>query len=167
MSRRFAERSRRDFLRGRVRARPPYSSERRIREHCTGCAACIEACPESILLADADGFPRVDFRRGAVGCTFCGACVDACAEPVFDRDAAAPWRLDVAIAADRCFAHAGVHCEACRDACGEAAIRFRPRIGGPPTPAIDPERCTGCGACAAICPQDAVAVRPASSEATA
>ena len=40
---------------------------------CTGCAACVEACPVEAIKTD-DDFAVVD----ADTCTECGACVDAC-----------------------------------------------------------------------------------------
>jgi electron transfer flavoprotein alpha subunit len=42
------------------------------REKCTGCAACVLACPFACLTMQGDT-PRVD-----AGCTLCGACRDVC-----------------------------------------------------------------------------------------
>lgn len=60
--------------------------------------------------------------------------------------------------ADTCLARQFVHCQSCADACPEQAIRFTPRLGGPPLPAIDAARCTACGECVAACPVDALSV---------
>lgn len=57
-----------------------------------------------------------------------------------------------------CLARAGIHCRSCGDACPEAAIRFRPRLGAPPLPEVGPARCTGCGACVEVCPAGAVSL---------
>jgi ferredoxin-type protein NapF len=54
-----------------------------------------------------------------------------------------------------CLESSGVVCRACRDACDERAIAFQAR---PAPPLIDPSRCTGCGACAKVCPASAIAV---------
>ncbi|NLN76348.1 MAG: 4Fe-4S binding protein [Armatimonadetes bacterium] len=48
---------------------------------CTGCAACVEACPvEAITIAD--DLAVVD----ADTCTDCGACVDACPTEAISMD---------------------------------------------------------------------------------
>ncbi len=73
----------------------------------------------------------------------------------------------VAAIGDACLAGAGIHCQSCGDACPEAAIRFRPRLGGPPLPEVAPDRCTGCGDCAAVCPADAVTLQPPMRQAPA
>jgi ferredoxin-type protein NapF len=57
---------------------------------------------------------------------------------------------------EACLPRAGISCMACRDACEPAAIRFRPRVGGPFLPEIDAEACTGCGECISVCPADAI-----------
>ena len=41
---------------------------------------------------------------------------------------------------------------------GSEAIRFSPRLGGPPRPEILDDRCTGCGACVRPCPVAALRV---------
>lgn len=150
---------RRGFLTGRRLSRPeairpPWSRAASVSTACTGCGACVTACPQNIIVLDADGRPALTFD--ARECTFCGACAEACPEPVFDRSIAAFPHV-AAIGAD-CFAKRGVVCQSCGDACPETAIRFRPRLGGPALPEIAADRCSGCGACIAACPAQAVAV---------
>jgi ferredoxin len=71
--------------------------------------------------------------------------------------AARPPLHDLTIGAG-CLARRGVVCQSCGDLCPEAAISFRPRIGGPPLPSIDHDLCTGCGDCVSACPADAIAI---------
>lgn len=148
--------SRRRLLTGRDRQsplRPPGVAQSGL-ENCTACGACVEACPTGIISL-ADRLPILDFSTGE--CTFCGACAKACPEPVFDTDI--PVAFDhVAAISEGCLAKSGITCMACRDACPEEAIRFRPRIGGPFLPEILTQICTGCGACVAPCPAGAVSM---------
>src|SRR6478609_8994218 len=78
--------SRRNFLQGRVAPvsgiRPPGVTKNGF-DACTGCAACVEACPTGII-STAHGFPTLDFKVGEG--TFCGECANACPEPVFSAE---------------------------------------------------------------------------------
>jgi ferredoxin-type protein NapF len=164
-------RSRRALLRGDptprdVPLRPPWSvAEETFTDACTRCGECLDACPEDILIHGDGGFPTVDFQRGE--CSFCQDCVDACPEPAFlDPTEHPPWRQTARIS-EACLCQRGVVCQNCRDACPENAIRFPPRLGGPALPVLDTSRCTGCGACVAICPSQAIGIRRDVREATA
>ena len=107
-------------------------------------------------MAGDGGFPSVDFGRGE--CTFCTGCVTACKPAALvRRDDAAPWPYR-ALIGDACLPRRGVECRVCGDYCAAGAIRFSPRLGGSPLPAVDAERCTGCGACVAPCPTRAIRI---------
>ncbi|HEY6815314.1 MAG TPA: ferredoxin-type protein NapF, partial [Croceibacterium sp.] len=127
----------------------------RFRQACTGCGDCIAACPERVLAPGEGGFPTFDPALGE--CLFCGECVTACESRALDPlRLDRPWQLEAAVSAG-CLARNGVTCFACRDACGESAIRFRPALGGA-VPEIDAARCTGCGACVGPCPVTAISL---------
>ena len=153
---------RRNWLRGRFRTGnavipPPWlRSPETLFDQCTRCLKCADACPERIVIGDENGFPTLDFQRGE--CTFCGYCADACPEHLFRADRSQqPWDLIAAID-QNCLNKKGVVCRGCEDACEAQALRFPPRIGGVSIPQLDTERCTGCGACVAVCPTRAIRV---------
>ncbi|MEO5323040.1 ferredoxin-type protein NapF [Mesorhizobium sp. CC13] len=156
--------SRRTFLTGRVptaslRILPPGMAENMLAA-CTGCGACAEACPTEII-GLVEGKPSLDFQAGE--CLLCGDCASVCPEPVFDR-AVPPAFAHVVAIAEACLARNGVSCMSCRDACPQTAIALRPRIGGPFLPQLDKTACTGCGACIAPCPVQAISVSPMALE---
>lgn len=154
--------SRRGFFRGRPRPkienRPPWAlSEASFIDTCTRCNDCITACPESIILSGDGGFPRVDFAQGE--CTFCGDCVSACKpRALIQNEGQIAWLLKAEIG-QNCLPKKGVECRTCGDFCGPRAIRFTPRLGGSPLPDIDVASCTGCGACFAPCPVNAITLK--------
>lgn len=147
--------ARRSFLRGgrtlSAERRPPWTDES-FTDACVRCGDCIDACPENVLFKGDGGFPQIGFQDE--GCTFCEECVRACNEPVFDlaREAFS-WRARIR---DNCLALANIHCQSCQDACEPEAIRFSPSLAHVPTPRVALDDCTGCGACVAVCPQDAI-----------
>lgn len=154
--------SRRQFIRGdftprRTPQRPPWAlAENAFLSACSGCDACSPVCPTQIIVV-VDGYPEVDFTRGE--CTFCGACAAVCGDGALLRSdtKSPPWIIKAQIA-DRCLAQHGIECRICADPCLPKAIRFSPRLGGPPVAEVDAGTCTGCGACVAPCPVAAISV---------
>lgn len=131
---------------------------------CTRCDACVDACPEGIVVRGDGGFPVLDFGRGE--CTFCGDCATACKPAALLPALAADWPWRAAIDTG-CLARAGVVCQACRDACPASAIRFPMRIGVA-EPVLELAACTGCGACVGACPTSAIRMhQPTPAEALA
>lgn len=129
-------------------------------ERCTACGACAEACPQDILRIEGGTHPVIAFTDA---CTFCAACAESCPEDVFDLDRDPPWTA-VAQVGPGCLEPQGVSCRACEDACEARALRARPEVGGTALMTLDPDLCTGCGACVPVCPVDAIEVRPPDPE---
>ena len=159
--------SRAEFLRGdfsgRSRSlRPPWAlPEAGFVAQCSRCGDCLRACPQDILEKGRGGFPQVNFTWGE--CTFCGDCVRACNAGAFavgPRQAAVrpPWTARATIDAG-CLARRGIACRSCSDHCPAAAIRFRLIVGGAALPELDAAACSGCGACVAVCPVQAIHIR--------
>lgn len=160
---------RRFFLRGRVAApvpkrapRPPWALlEVDFINRCTRCDACLPVCPEGILVRGDGGFPEVRFDQR--GCSECGACVEACAPHALLRVAdSLPWTWRPQFSS-ACLAQRRVECRVCGERCEHDAIRFKPVLGGVANPVLVVDQCTGCGACVAPCPTQAIQLQESSS----
>lgn len=154
--------NRRNFLRGRFSPRkgplrPPWArDEADFLAACTRCGDCLGACPTRIINDRDSGYPAIDFAVGE--CTFCGDCVTACKTGALMRNRLdAAWIVQVTIG-EQCLARQRTECRICGEQCEAAAIRFPPLAGSIATPEIDRDRCTGCGACVAPCPTQAIDV---------
>lgn len=137
--------------------RPPWAvTEIEFTERCTGCGDCIAVCPDRLIVAGRGRLPEMDFRRG--GCDFCADCLVACKSraliPEAD-DGAGPWPLKATIQ-PHCLSLNAVVCRSCGEACDERAIGFKLEPGGVAVPTLDPVQCSGCGACFAVCPIQAI-----------
>lgn len=154
--------SRRNFLRGHFSVReaplrPPWAlAENDFLHACTRCGDCALACPTQVITDRDSGYPMINFAAGE--CTFCGDCVIACTKGALKRaDGQSPWSAQAAIG-EQCLAQRRIECRICGDQCEAVAIRFPLRPGGVSVPVLDDTRCTGCGACVAPCPVNAVSV---------
>lgn len=143
--------------------RPPWTNNASIIEACTRCDACVKACPENVLVRGDGGFPEFSPKSTDAECIFCGDCAVFCPEDLFDLTVDPAIPAKARILDSICLAAMGIHCECCRDSCEVNALRFRPRLGGPPIPSLDADCCTACGACLGVCPKDAIALVPDSS----
>ena len=135
--------------------RPPWSVlEARFVDACSRCDDCVKACPTSLLKRGDGGFPVADFSAAA--CTFCGDCAKACKTGAIATDTSQePWQFTIRIG-EGCLAHQRVECRVCGEMCEARAIRFPLMAGGVSRPEVDSSACTGCGACLAPCPVNAI-----------
>ena len=148
--------------------RPPGSlDETRFVGVCIRCGNCAQACPSQIIQPDLGegGFaalltPRLRFNSDYCreDCHRCGlACPSGAIArlplPEKRRRVIGPARVDL----DTCLLAAGHECTACLQRCPYEALRLHSPDGGfSNEPRVDLGKCTGCGACEAVCP-----VRPA------
>lgn len=134
--------------------RPPYSvSEERFAEDCTRCKACVDICETKVISIDNAGLPFVDFSDDE--CTFCGLCSDVCPTKALDKSLNTAFNTTISIKKN-CFAENNIYCQSCRDVCDESAITFDFFSQVIPTPQVNNDACTGCGACISICPQNSI-----------
>ena len=155
--------SRRQFLRGdfssrRPTLRPPWATpEARFLGRCNGCGDCRDACGQHIIVLTDSGYPQIDFLNGE--CIFCGDCARACGEGALAwLSQATPWQVK-AVVLPACLAQHGVVCRSCGESCEAGAIYFHFTQRGISQPQVEPASCTGCGACFAVCPAQAIALR--------
>lgn len=152
-----------EMLRGRFRKaptaiRPPWAIEEvHFTEICTRCNKCSESCPENIISIDESGYPFVSFDKGE--CTFCGLCLRACTDGALVFDAKKPaWQIKATVSPE-CLSIQGVTCRTCMENCEPRAITFRLATAGRALPEINNNDCTGCGACFAPCPVNAISMQ--------
>ena len=130
-----------------------------FRSHCTGCQLCVAACPNHVLRAGDSGLtmlqPLMTFENGFCR-TNCTACSEVCPagaiRPVTVQEKTVIQTGRAVIDRTLCIVNKdNVTCTACKRSCPAGAIS----LAGPnehKEPAVDTERCTGCGACEYICP---------------
>ncbi len=159
--------SRAELIRGRMTPapevqRPPYSlPENAFLDRCDCCDKCRDVCPTDVIGRDRAGFPVMLFGRAA--CTFCGACAKVCPTDALSLKQADAWQVTAHITGT-CLSFNGITCRACDESCEAGAIRFRLMTQGRSLPLVDETRCTGCGACAVICPNNSIDMRQHSVE---
>jgi ferredoxin-type protein NapG len=125
---------------------------------CTGCAACVEACPQdSLFMTEVAGDPP---RRVAVllaerrPCFLCTElpCIAACRDGAL-RHPGSPAQVRLGVAQVdplRCRTFRGETCDLCLRFCPLPGEAIREVAG---RPVVMPSACTGCGLCAAVCPE--------------
>ncbi|MBL4830209.1 MAG: ferredoxin-type protein NapF [Aliivibrio sp.] len=135
---------------------PWIHNQAQFTDDCTRCGKCLDICETNIIIKGDGGFPAIDFTKGE--CTFCKKCSDVCPEALFDLDVAPVWLHKVTINSD-CLATKSVECRSCSELCEPMAIKFQLTIGNVAQPRLDLDKCTGCGACVAICPVSAISMK--------
>ena len=136
----------------------------RFRKHCTGCQLCVSQCPNDVLRPSTDLLhlmqPVMSYERGWCR-PECTACSDVCPagaivkitkeEKTSIKKGQAVW------VAQNCIVVAdGVPCGNCARHCPAEAIEMVPKRGDDTgklfIPAVNENKCIGCGACEYVCP---------------
>ncbi len=132
--------------------------------HCTACQLCVTVCPNQVLRPSGDLMrlmkPEMSYERGYCRpeCTKCSEVCPAGAIHLVDRAEKSSTQIGHAVwIPENCVVNTdGVACNNCARHCPAGAIRMVPRDPDNPKsrriPAVDEERCIGCGACENLCP---------------
>ena len=142
---------------------PPGSvSARHFEKHCTACQLCVSSCPNNVLRPSTDLLhfmqPTMSFERGYCRpeCTRCSEVCPAGAIKPISREEKTTIHIGHAVwIKENCEAVKGVSCSNCQRHCPTGAIQmidYEGPNGTVKVPAVDEERCIGCGACENLCP---------------
>ena len=147
---------------------PGAGSRERFFNKCTACQVCVTACPNGVLRPSTDlkhlMQPEMFFDKGYCR-PECNACSLVCPTDAirpFAREQKADMHWGYAtVDLTHCVVNTdGVHCGNCARHCPVGAIRMvLPEGGSRKVPAVDAERCIGCGACEHLCPAKGAAIR--------
>ncbi len=132
--------------------------------HCTACQLCVSACPNGVLRpsTDLDSLmqPESSYERGYCRpeCTRCSNVCPAGAIIKISKADKSSIQIGHAVwVKENCVPLTdGVECGNCARHCPVGAITMVPSVPGdetsPKIPAVNTERCIGCGACENLCP---------------
>lgn len=139
-------------------------SARDFARHCTACQLCVSACPNNVLRPSSDLTrlmqPEMSYERGYCRpeCTRCGeVCPAGAIRPITVSEKSST-RIGHAVwIRKNCIPLTdGVECGNCARHCPSGAIVMIPsdgdNTGSVKIPAVNAERCIGCGACENLCP---------------
>ncbi|MGN0010145.1 MAG: 4Fe-4S dicluster domain-containing protein [Marinilabiliaceae bacterium] len=141
---------------------PGAVSLRNFSRHCTGCQLCVAQCPNGVLRPSSSLLslmqPRVSYERGYCRpeCNVCSqVCPAGAIKPLSLEDKSSTVIGHAVWVADNCIVNAdGVKCGNCARHCPYGAISMinHPDNPGLRIPAVNEDRCIGCGACEHVCP---------------
>ncbi|MCH5305117.1 MAG: 4Fe-4S binding protein [Rikenella sp.] len=143
---------------------PGAQSLRNMERHCTACQLCVSVCPNGVLRPSARWEnlmqPEASYERGYCRpeCTKCSEVCPAGAIRRIDRAEKSAIQIGHAVwvKANCVPLTDGVECGNCARHCPTGAIQMVPSEaedpGSPKIPAVNTERCIGCGACENLCP---------------
>lgn len=152
--------------------RPPGAlAEDEFAAKCLRCGNCIKACPTRIIQPSWNAShlaglltPAVSFASGYClpECTACGRVCPSDAIGPFTKDDKKTLVMGVAhVDRQACLLTELQECDRCRFYCPYQAVSIRMSdIDLVARAEILSDQCVGCGACVAVCPTSAIAVRP-------
>ena len=144
---------------------PPGSlSAKNFAQRCTGCQLCVSECPNQVLRPSTDllhlMMPTMSYELGYCR-PECNRCSEVCPagaiKPISLEDKASTQIGHAVWIKKNCLVLTdGVDCGNCERHCPTGAIEMVPSDPdddeSPYVPAVNEERCIGCGACENLCP---------------
>ena len=143
---------------------PGALSARNFAQHCTACQLCVSACPNGVLSPSTVLTrlmqPEMSYERGYCRpeCTKCSdVCPTGAIRPITRENKSSTQIGHAVWIKKNCIPLTnGDSCGNCARHCPTGAIQMVPSEEGnrrsPRIPAINVERCIGCGACENLCP---------------
>lgn len=144
---------------------PPGSfGVRNLTTHCTACQLCVSACPNQVLRPSSELIslmqPEMSYERGYCRpeCTRCSeVCPAGAILPISKAEKSAIQIGHAVWVKQNCIPLTdNVVCGNCARHCPTGAIQMISSVEGdnasPKIPAVNTERCIGCGACENLCP---------------
>lgn len=147
--------------------RPPGASEEsKFQTLCTRCGACIRACKylalQKTLSHNVFNIDTPSLNVGSSYCRFCedAPCINACETGALSFE---NYKKSIGLAViygSKCIRKDGVDCKNCMSKCDsvENAIKITDSEKCSTIPIVNNEACSGCGACATVCPADAITI---------
>lgn len=128
--------------------------------HCTACQLCVSACPQQVLRPSGNLMtlmqPEMQFDKGycLTGCTRCAdVCPTGAITSVKKEEKTAIQMGHAVWIQDNCVVTTdGVSCGNCARHCPTGAIIMVDNGNGGQIPAVNTEKCIGCGHCEYVCP---------------
>ncbi len=129
-------------------------------KRCTGCQLCVSECPQRILLPSTKletlMQPEMSYRDGycRVECVRCSeVCPTGAIERLTAEEKSAISIGHAVVVRENCLSARGEKCGHCAEVCPAGAVLMVEEAGsGYKVPAVDDERCIGCGKCEYLCP---------------
>jgi len=148
---------------------PPGSVGKRLFNFlCVRCGSCIKSCPSNILIHHKDledavswMIPEISFDSGYCleDCNLCSQVCPSGAITLFASEAKSILKIGLAeVLPHDCLLTQNKECDRCKVACKYEAIKIDIHGQYDALPAIDSDKCNGCGACFVICPEEAIRI---------